>query len=124
MEISNSRIDYNLLNEIINICSLSDYINGLTKKLETNIGEIGSNISGGQKQRLVIARAIYSNPEILILDEATSALDVQTENQILKNLKLYRPNLTVLIISHRLETLYECDKLFEIKNKKIQQINL
>lgn len=124
LEISNSKIDYNLLNEIINICSLSDYINGLTKKLETNIGEIGSNISGGQKQRLVIARAIYSNPEILILDEATSALDVQTENQILKNLKLYRPNLTVLIISHRLETLYECDKLFEIKNKKIQQINL
>ena len=124
LEISNSRIDYNLLHEVINICSLSDYINGLTKKLETNIGEIGSNISGGQKQRLVIARAIYSNPEILILDEATSALDVQTENKILKNLKLYRPNLTVLIISHRLETLYECDKLFEIKNKKIQLINL
>ena len=123
LEITNSKIDYNLLHEVINICCLSDYINGLTKKLETNIGEIGSNISGGQKQRLVIARALYSNPEILILDEATNALDLQTENNILKNLKLYKPNLTVLIISHRLETLNECDKLFEIKNKKIELIS-
>jgi ABC-type bacteriocin/lantibiotic exporter with double-glycine peptidase domain len=95
----------------------------LINRLETNIGEIGSNISGGQKQRLVIARAIYSNPKILILDEATNALDMKTETKILKNLKLYRPNLTVLIVSHRLDTLSTCDRIYQIKNKKIHLIN-
>ena len=76
-------INYNLLKEAIKVSMLDDFINSLTKKLETQIGENAIKVSGGQKQRISIARAIYHNPSLLVFDEFTNALDVQTEKRIL-----------------------------------------
>ena len=83
------------------------------------ISEGGKNISGGQIQRLAIARSIYLKKQILILDEATNALDEMTEKNIIKFILSLKSELTVIIISHNKENLLHCDKVFEIKNKKV-----
>jgi ABC-type bacteriocin/lantibiotic exporter with double-glycine peptidase domain len=76
-------------------------------------------LSGGQKQRIAIARALYSNPDILILDEATSALDSKTENSIIKTVEGLKGNVTIIIISHKLSILDMCNKVFKISDSKI-----
>ena len=76
--------------------------------LKTKIGELGVRLSGGQRQRIGIARAIYSNPQILVFDESTSAIDIKTEEKIINNINSL-PNKTVIIISHRLSTLQKCN---------------
>ena len=78
------------------------------------IGEQGIQLSGGQKQRIAIARELYRNPEILILDEATSGLDEKTENQFLDFLENLKKKLTIIIVSHRKNTLKSCDKIIQI----------
>ncbi len=83
------------------------------------IGEDGINLSGGQKQRLGIARAIYKESNILIFDEATSALDKRTENLIMKSLDKLNKDITIILITHRLDTLVSCNKVFEIQDGKI-----
>ncbi len=88
-------------------------------------GGLSSKIAGlsqGQKQRLMIARAIYKNPEIIVLDEATSALDVETEKEIMQMLKSIKGEKTIIIIAHRLATLKECDKLIYLKSGEIVDI--
>ena len=76
-------------------------------------------LSGGQKQRIAIARALYSNPDILILDEATSALDSKTENSIIKTVESLKGDITIIIISHKLSILDMCNKVFKISDSKI-----
>ena len=78
------------------------------------IGEKGIQLSGGQKQRIAIARELYRKPEILILDEATSGLDEKTENQFLEFLEILKKKLTIIIVSHRKNTLKNCDKIIQI----------
>ena len=78
-----------------------DFIESLPKKFETIIGEDGSKISGGQKQRLGIARALISSPKILILDEATNALDKKTENEFFNVIKNIDKDLSILSVSHK-----------------------
>lgn len=85
----------------------------------TSIGESGSRISGGQRQRIGIARALYLNPEILILDEATSALDSITENKIINNLIKLDDRKTIILVSHNLANLKNCDKIFIFENQAI-----
>ena len=85
---------------------------GLSKILRQD----GQNISGGEKQRIGIARALINNPELIILDEATSGLDFETENNILKTIKKFKK--TSIIVSHRLNALKNCDKVYVIKNKQ------
>ena len=86
------------------------------------IGEQGTRISGGQKQRLGIARALYSNFQILFLDEATSALDLETENKIFENLSNYLKNKTLIMVSHRPSILSNFKKIFATnKGNLIQQ---
>ena len=87
--------------------------------LETNVGERGSKLSGGQKQRIAIARALIKNPKILILDEATSALDSESEFQFLKEIERLKGKMTIIIISHRLSTIKDCDKIIVINKGKI-----
>ena len=121
-----SKIDYNLLNKVVNISMLQDLINSLRYGLKTFVGENGIRLSGGQKQRLAIARALYKKHSVLILDEATSAVDSETEKNILENIVKNYPKLTILMIAHRLQTLKNCDYIIEIKNKKLikyQNIN-
>lgn len=93
---------------------LTDYISQLPDKDETITGESGIKISGGQKQRLSIARALYYDPEILILDEFTSALDSVTEKEILETLKKLKNKKTIFIITHRSEALKICDKIINL----------
>ena len=80
----------------------------LKDKEDTIVGENGIRISGGQKQRLGIARALYRMPEILILDEATSALDINTEDNLIETIFELSSNLTLIIVSHRINTLKNC----------------
>ena len=84
------------------------------------INEDGHNISGGEKQRIGIARALLNNPEIIILDEATSSLDTFTENKILSSIKNLKK--TIIIISHRVNTLNFCDKVYSINDNTLKRV--
>jgi len=86
---------------------------------DTLVGEGGIMLSGGQKQRIAIARALYTEPEILVLDEATSALDDETEKQIMNEIYEISGDKTLIIIAHRLITLDRCDKVYKIKDGSI-----
>lgn len=97
---------------------LKEFIEGLPDKLDTVVGERGVKFSGGQRQRIAIARALYFGPEILILDEATSALDNDTETAVMKAIDSLHGNMTLIIIAHRLTTIRNCDRVYEIVNGK------
>ncbi|WP_340300683.1 ABC transporter ATP-binding protein [Roseobacter sp. HKCCD5988] len=112
-------IDFEWLDEVVEICALGDFIkNELSDGYQTILGERGCKISGGQKQRIGIARALYRRPKLLVLDEGTSALDVSTEKKILENLHRIRDRISVLIVSHRMQTFSYCDEIFDIQDLK------
>ena len=90
--------------------------------VNTLVGNDGIMLSGGEKQRIAIARTVYKNPEILIMDEFTSALDEETEIKIIKNLKKMFSGKTILIITHRKSTLEICDKIYELKNGELNNL--
>tara|TARA_Y100000294_G_scaffold146523_1_gene142095 strand:- start:1672 stop:3414 length:1743 start_codon:yes stop_codon:yes gene_type:complete len=100
-----------------------EFIMDLPEKYQTKIGERGIRLSGGQIQRLGIARALYKNSELLILDESTSSLDIATEELILKSLSSFKGTKTIIIISHKFNTLKNCDKIYEIKDKQVKILN-
>ena len=99
-----------------------NFIQKLPDKYETNITERGSNFSGGQIQRIAIARAILGNPSILLLDEATSALDADSESEVQEGLNRAMKNRTVIVIAHRLATTQEADKIVVFDKGKIIEI--
>lgn len=110
---------------ILNACKevgLLEYIEGLPMGFNTNIGENGVQMSGGQRQRLAIARAIYRNPQIMILDEATSALDSESELCI-KNIiqKMKMEGKTILLIAHRLGTVMNADKIYVLHKGELME---
>ena len=106
------------------LACINNFIESLPNGYETRIGENGILISGGQKQRIGIARALYNKPSILFLDEATNALDSLTEAKVMDNINNLKIKPTMIIIAHRLDTLNYCDKVLEIKNGEINEINL
>jgi len=91
---------------------------------KTEIGENGIMLSGGQRQRIAIARALYKNPEVLVLDEATSALDYDTETKIMEEIYEVSQNKTLIIIAHRLSTIQGCDRVVELRDGEVININL
>lgn len=108
--------------EIIAVCEkvhIHEYIMSLPLKYETLLEEKGANISGGQRQRLSIARAILKKPEILIMDEATSNLDSITERAIERTIEDCTKNVTTIIIAHRLSTIMKCDKIYVMDKGEI-----
>jgi ABC-type multidrug transport system fused ATPase/permease subunit len=121
-KLNKKEFDHNekLFQNAINISLLRSFISELKEKEYTIVGENGIKISGGQKQRIGIARALYLNRDILILDEATNALDHNTEKKLLENIKNSKKNLTIILISHKLENYTICDKVYNIKDGVLQ----
>ncbi len=97
-----------------------DFIDGLEKKYDTPISERGTNLSGGQRQRMLVARALANNPEILVLDDAASALDYKTEANLRKNLKENYSSSTTFIITQRVSSIMNCDKIIVIDDGKVK----
>lgn len=95
---------------------LKEFVKGLPHGLDTIVGERGVKFSGGQRQRIAIARALYENPDILVLDEATAALDTETENAVMESIDALQGSKTLIIVAHRLTTIRNCDKIYEIKD--------
>jgi ABC-type bacteriocin/lantibiotic exporter with double-glycine peptidase domain len=116
-------VDFNQKNfeRCLKISNLEDLIKSFPEKEQTQVGENSIKISGGQKQMVGIARAIYRNSEILILDEATSSIDPFNTKQILDNIKKFQfeNNITIIIISHDIKVMDICDKIFSIKENKL-----
>ena len=98
----------------IRMASLNDWINSLDLKEETVLSQDGVSISGGQKQRIGIARAIYNDSDLLLFDEPTSSLDSKTEKEIMNTIYKLKGNKTVIIVTHKTETLNKCDKIIEL----------
>lgn len=98
---------------------LADFVKGLPEGLDTRIGERGVRLSGGQRQRIGIARALYTDPELLVFDEATSALDNETEAAVMESVNSLHGKKTLLIIAHRLGTIESCDIVYRIENGKV-----
>ena len=114
-----TEIDLKEVYEAASRAKISNFIKKTKYGFDTKVGERGINISGGQKQRLGIARALYKNPKILVLDEATSALDRETEIEVLSSITGSDNDLTIIMVAHRLSTLSNCDKIISIKNGEL-----
>ncbi len=132
--ITNSSIKFNItfkniltnkeqekLNEVLKKVNLYDFVDSLYNKADTLLGEGGNNLSGGQSQRLGIARALYKDSQIIILDEATSALDEYTEEQILERIYSKIDNKTIISISHKKSSLKYCDKIYTVQDGSISK---
>lgn len=112
-------IDKNRLANAVETANIGDFIRQLPLRYNTKIGMEGNGISQGQKQRLLIARAVYKNPDFLFFDEATNALDANNERIIMKNLKNFYKGRTVVIVAHRLSTVRNADKIVVLDHGKI-----
>ena len=122
--IDEKEIDDERMWTVLEEAQLSDFIKSLPEGLDTKIGDRGVRLSGGQRQRIGIARALYHNPEILVFDEATSALDNETEAAVMEAINSFHGKKTMVIIAHRLNTIENCDIIYEVKDEKITQTSL
>jgi len=111
-------IDENLLNYAVKVANLQKLISQFPQGLNTVVGNDGIGLSTGQKQRILIARAIYKNPAVFLLDEATSALDAQNEKEIMENLFEFFKGKTVIVIAHRLSTIKNADQILVLHDGK------
>jgi len=111
--------DEKIINSVSNISQLTKDVESFPNGFETILGERGITLSGGQKQRSSLARALAIDPKILILDDSFSAVDTHTEEEILRQLKEFMKNRTSIIISHRISTVKDADKIFVLDNGKI-----
>ncbi|MCR5672061.1 MAG: ABC transporter ATP-binding protein/permease [Butyrivibrio sp.] len=117
-------IDDDRIWEVMKEAQLADFVKSLPEGLDTKIGDRGVRLSGGQRQRIGIARALYHNPEILVFDEATSALDNETEAAVMEAINSFHGRKTMVIIAHRLNTIENCDIIYEVKDEKINPTTL
>lgn len=117
--IPEEEIDTDRVWEVLREAQLAEFVEGLEQGLDTEVGERGVRMSGGQRQRLGIARALYRNPAVLVFDEATSALDNETEKEVMKAIDSLHGNKTMIMIAHRLSTIENCDIIYKVENKQV-----
>ena len=109
-------INIELVKEAAKEAEILEFIQSLPNKFNEIVGEDGVRLSGGQRKRIGIARAFYRNSQILLLDEPTNELDVETEAKIIKTISSLKNTKTIIMITHRLETLKICDKIIDLDN--------
>ena len=117
--IPSNQVDMAAVKNALKKAQLLEFAESLDKGLDTIVGEQGIRLSGGQRQRIGIARALYHNPEVLILDEATSALDNDTESAVMSAIEHLHGEKTIIIIAHRLTTVRNADKIYEVCGGKV-----
>ena len=126
--IEKEKIDFDLIEKVLDQAQLTDLIQSLPNGYNTEVGERGVQLSGGQQQRIGIARALYKKPEVLVLDEATSALDTRTEHEIMSSVDLLKGKKTIIIVTHRMITLKNCDQIYKLEQGKLnlekKQVNI
>jgi len=108
----------------LDMAQLTEFIDSLSNGLYTRVGQNGAMLSGGQKQRIGIARALYREAEVLVLDEATSSLDHETAEQFTQNILNLKHTLTIISISHKVETLSECDQVYKMQGGRLEPIQV
>ena len=124
LEHDEKKIDFEKFDEVLKVVDLYGHVYSLPKNVYEFAGERGTKLSGGQSQRIGIARALYKNPKILILDEATNSVDESTEDFILEKLYKNMKDKTIISISHNNSSLKYCNRIFEIKDSTIQEVSL
>lgn len=110
-----------MIQRALKLSKLNKFVDGLENGIETFVGERGVKLSGGQLQRIGIARALYHDPAVLLFDESTSALDYETETAVMDAVNSLKHQRTMIIIAHRLSTLSKCDRLYRLQNGEIQE---
>jgi ATP-binding cassette, subfamily B, bacterial len=120
--LSDETIDRRKLLHAVKVANIQEHIESLPLGYNTKIGSNGIGLSQGQKQRLLIARAVYKDPEIIFLDEATSTLDTNNEKVIMENLDAFFKNKTVVVIAHRLSTVKNADQIVVLEKGKIVEV--
>jgi ATP-binding cassette, subfamily B, bacterial len=113
--------DENKIRRAAEMAGAAEFIDKLPQKYETVVGERGSNLSGGQRQRLAIARALLTEAPILVLDEPTSALDAETEALVIRTLGALKGKRTIVLVSHRLSSVAECDQIFVMNDGRVAE---
>ena len=119
--IAEDRIDDTAVARAIAMVNLDSFVASLPQGLATVVGERGVRISGGQRQRIGIARALYSDPEVLVLDEATSALDGETEETVMEAIDALHGRLTIVVIAHRTATVARCDRVLRVEGGVVRE---
>ena len=117
--VATDEVDLKRLHHAVKVANIADYINSLPLGYSTKIGMEGNGLSAGQRQRILIARAVYKNPEFIFFDEATNSLDANNESIIMENLKDFYLGKTVLVVAHRLSTVRHADKIIVLDNGKV-----
>ena len=117
--IATDEIDIDRLHHAVEVANIGDYINSLPLGYSTKIGMEGNGLSAGQRQRILIARAVYKKPEYIFFDEATNALDANNESIIMNNLQTFYKGKTVLVVAHRLSTVRHADKIIVLDHGKV-----
>ena len=120
--VDDSDVDKKRLEQAAKISNIKNFIDNLPLGYQTKIGNDGINISSGQKQRILIARAVYKNPQYIFLDEATNSLDAENEKTIVTNLNSFYQRRTVVIAAHRLSTVKNANQIIVIENGKIMEV--
>ena len=119
--VNDKDINNEKLNKSIFLSQLEDFVTSLAAGYETNVGERGVQISGGQSQRIGIARALYNDPSIIVFDEATSSLDINTESEVMKSIDMLKGDKSIILVTHRLITLKNCDVIYELNNGMLEK---
>jgi len=115
-----SEIDDKKIWDALEQAQLLDFVKNLDDGLDTIVGERGVKFSGGQRQRVAIARALYFGTQVIVFDEATAALDNETEKALIESIESLHGDKTLIIVAHRLSTVKNCDRIYEVSNGKLQ----